>query len=429
MAVRQQLPVDHRRPRRLARASRSWTGPTTRPRASPGSVRGAFVEGMSFATQGEIPVAGRTRLHHLLGRQLPGQDAGGRLGRPDQARRRRWPRSRRSGRRTSTPAEPARAERSGLGARATVASPRRSGSRPARRAPRRGGRGSTGPATLFVAFFTVPFLLFNVAPVLFGIYVSFTEWGIIGDADLGRARQLHARARRRVARAPPSSTSLLYALIIVPGVVRPRPRCSRSSSTRAGRSSGLARTLFFTPNVVSATVIGLVWVWLLDTQFGVLNHYLGHLGIGADPWLTSTRWSLVGVSIASIWWDLGLAFVLLPRGPAGRAARPARGGARSTAPAALRQLLARHPAAPAPGAQHGRDPAADLDHAHLQPGLRDDQRRPGRLVLARSSTTSTRRRSCGTCWATPRRSRCCSSSPSSPSRSCSAASCGRRARG
>ena len=62
--------------------------------------------------------------------------------------------------------------------------------------------------------------------------------------------------------------------------------------------------------MVSATVIGLIWVWILDTQFGIVNQYLGVLGIQPIPWLTSTEWSLIGVSIASIWWDLGLAFVL-----------------------------------------------------------------------------------------------------------------------
>ena len=74
--------------------------------------------------------------------------------------------------------------------------------------------------------------------------------------------------------------------------------------------STIARTILFTPNVVSATVIGLVWVWVLDTQFGVINHYLGLLGIGPIPWLTSVHWSLIGVSVASIWWDMGLAFIL-----------------------------------------------------------------------------------------------------------------------
>ena len=33
---------------------------------------------------------------------------------------------------------------------------------------------------LFVAFFTVPFLLFNIGPIFFGVYVAFTEWGIVG---------------------------------------------------------------------------------------------------------------------------------------------------------------------------------------------------------------------------------------------------------
>ena len=74
--------------------------------------------------------------------------------------------------------------------------------------------------------------------------------------------------------------------------------------------SALARTILFTPNVVSATVIGLIWVWVLDTQFGVLNHYLGYLASATIKWLTSVQWSLIGVSIASIWWDMGLAFVL-----------------------------------------------------------------------------------------------------------------------
>ena len=53
-----------------------------------------------------------------------------------------------------------------------------------------------------------------------------------------------------------------------------------------------------------------IWVWLLDTQYGLINHYLAYLGLDGIPWLTSTDWSLIGVSIASIWWDMGLAFVL-----------------------------------------------------------------------------------------------------------------------
>ena len=51
-------------------------------------------------------------------------------------------------------------------------------------------------------------------------------------------------------------------------------------------------------------------MFVFDTQFGIVNSYLKAVGIGAIPWLTSMNWSLIGVSIASVWWDLGLAFIL-----------------------------------------------------------------------------------------------------------------------
>jgi multiple sugar transport system permease protein len=163
-------------------------------------------------------------------------------------------------------------------------------------------------AYLFVAFFTVPFFLFNILPVFFGAYVSLTRWSIIGTPRfIGLENFSRALADPWVWLA--FKNVLLYGLVIVPGVTVLGLVFALFVNQRYPLS-GLARTLFFAPNVVSATVIGLVWVWLLDTQFGLVNQLIGNLGIGPIPWLTSTSWSLIGVSIASIWWDLGLAFVL-----------------------------------------------------------------------------------------------------------------------
>jgi multiple sugar transport system permease protein len=160
----------------------------------------------------------------------------------------------------------------------------------------------------FVAFFTLPFLAFNVAPILFGAAIAFTRWGIFGAPHwVGLSNFTDAFKDAWVGQA--FRNTLLYGLIIVPGVVV-LGLAFALYVNRRWPLSGVARLLFFSPNVVSATVIGLVWVWMLDTQFGLVNHYLAKLGIPNIPWLTSTRWSLIGVSAASIWWDLGLAFVL-----------------------------------------------------------------------------------------------------------------------
>ena len=161
---------------------------------------------------------------------------------------------------------------------------------------------------LFVAFFTIPFFLFNILPVFFGVYVGFTRWSIVGSPRwIGFDNYAQAFHDKWVWVG--FQNVLLYGLLIVPSVTM-LGLAFALFVNRGYPLSGLARSLFFAPNVVSATVIGLVWVWLLDTQYGLLNHYLGFLGIEAVPWLTSTQWSLVGVSIASVWWDLGLAFVL-----------------------------------------------------------------------------------------------------------------------
>jgi multiple sugar transport system permease protein len=161
---------------------------------------------------------------------------------------------------------------------------------------------------VLVAFFAIPFFLFNIMPVLFGFYVAFTRWSIVGSPKWEGLKNF-TRAFNDQWVAVAFKNILFYGLIIVPCVTVLGLVFALFVNKRYPLS-GLARTLFFAPTVVSATVIGLVWVWLLDTQFGLVNHYLSFFGIDNIPWLTSTRWSLVGVSVASVWWDLGLAFVL-----------------------------------------------------------------------------------------------------------------------
>jgi multiple sugar transport system permease protein len=160
----------------------------------------------------------------------------------------------------------------------------------------------------FIAFFLVPFFIFNILPIIFGIYVAFTDWSIVGAPEwIGLDNFQEAFADEWAIGA--FRNVLLYGLIIVPAVT-----ClgllAALFVNRGWPLATLARTLFFAPYVVSVTVIGLVWVWLLDTQYGLVNHYLNLLGVDNVPWLTSTQWSLVGVSITSVWWDMGLAFIL-----------------------------------------------------------------------------------------------------------------------
>lgn len=167
-------------------------------------------------------------------------------------------------------------------------------------------------AYAFLAFFTIPFLLFNIVPILFTAYLSFMRWDIFGQPRfIGLKNYANAFADEYMAIA--FQNLLVYGAVIVPAIVVIGFLAALYVHQRWPLYT-FVRAAFFVPYVVSATVIGLVWVWMLDTRFGIINHYLGLLGIPHIPWLTSTGWSKYGVSLASIWWDLGLAFLLFLAG-------------------------------------------------------------------------------------------------------------------
>jgi multiple sugar transport system permease protein len=151
-----------------------------------------------------------------------------------------------------------------------------------------------------------------VVPIIFGGYVSLTEWGIVGDPKwVGLDNFKRAFSDPWVPKI--WGNTLRYGLIVVPGVTVVGLLCALYVNQRRPGHT-FARVAFYAPHVVSVTVIGLVWVWMLDTQFGLVNQYLGGLGVPNIPWLTNPAWALFGVGIAAIWWEAGFCMVILLAG-------------------------------------------------------------------------------------------------------------------
>src|SRR3954447_6988431 len=67
----------------------------------------------------------------------------------------------------------------------------------------------------------------------------------------------------------------------------------------AGRN--LFRAVYFAPYVLGVAVIAVLWRYLLDSNVGLINYYLG----GAIPWLTSLPWAWISIVGVTVWWTLG----------------------------------------------------------------------------------------------------------------------------
>ncbi len=65
--------------------------------------------------------------------------------------------------------------------------------------------------------------------------------------------------------------------------------------------SGIFRTIYYLPSVVSGVAVALVWMWLLQPQFGILNYFLHLIGLPGPRWLASPTWALPGFIVMSLW--------------------------------------------------------------------------------------------------------------------------------
>lgn len=77
---------------------------------------------------------------------------------------------------------------------------------------------------------------------------------------------------------------------------------------------GLFRSIYFLPFVTSVVAISTVWRWIYHSRYGVLNYFLGFIGIEPIHWITDPKWAMTSLIILSIWRDLGYNIIIFLAG-------------------------------------------------------------------------------------------------------------------
>ena len=76
------------------------------------------------------------------------------------------------------------------------------------------------------------------------------------------------------------------------------------------RGISIFRAIFFIPVISSAVAVAVMWQWLYNTDFGLIDFALGFLGVKAIPWLSSTAWAMPALIIMAIWKHLGYNMII-----------------------------------------------------------------------------------------------------------------------
>jgi multiple sugar transport system permease protein len=74
------------------------------------------------------------------------------------------------------------------------------------------------------------------------------------------------------------------------------------------------RLAFFLPYILPSAVISLIWIWMYEPGYGLIDSALQWVGLGPAPWLSSTSLALYSIVIVTVWWTIGFNFILFLAG-------------------------------------------------------------------------------------------------------------------
>lgn len=176
---------------------------------------------------------------------------------------------------------------------------------------RRGGRSAYGGIApwLFLAPYFGIFLVFFLLPALWSAVVSLTDWKIVGAPRFVGLKN-YARLVHDPLFFAAVKNTLLYTVVIVP-VMALLGLSLALLLNQPLRGRVLTRTCVFASYVVMVSVVGIIWRWVLEpTGAGIVNYYLGPLGIGPLPWLAAPETAMLSIILATMWWTAGYNMVM-----------------------------------------------------------------------------------------------------------------------
>jgi multiple sugar transport system permease protein len=155
-------------------------------------------------------------------------------------------------------------------------------------------------------------LLFSLGPVVASALLSFTRWdGLSAPVWTGTENY------QLLFNDPLFWTALRNTAYFTVGAVVPTVALSLLLAIAVNqklRGVVLFRTLSFLPVISPPVVIAILWSWLYNQQYGLINAVLDRLALPPAPWLTDPSTAMPSIMIVSIWSGLGYNMVLFLAG-------------------------------------------------------------------------------------------------------------------
>jgi multiple sugar transport system permease protein len=193
-----------------------------------------------------------------------------------------------------------------------AASPASVDSAPAARRHRGGQRREWVWAYAMIAPTGLGLGIFYLWPILQTIYFSFTEWGVFGGHEWTGLDNYRALLHDEQLLSVLGHT-LMYCGLILLGIPLAIVLAALLN-TQGLRGVGTYRTLYFLPVVTMPAAVAMIWRWIYNGDFGLLNYLLSFFGVKGPYWVSDQRYILWSMAVVGIWAHIGYHAVIFLAG-------------------------------------------------------------------------------------------------------------------
>jgi multiple sugar transport system permease protein len=164
---------------------------------------------------------------------------------------------------------------------------------------------------IFISPFILGFFLWFVIPALTAGYLAFQDWNLIAEPEYVGLENL-----QRMFDDPLLGQSLkvtmIYTLCSVPLSLAVSFFLALLINTKV-RGITVFRTIYYLPSIVPAVANAVLWAWIFNTEFGLLNALLRGVGLPKIKWLQDPDWALPALILMGLW-NVGGAMIIFLAG-------------------------------------------------------------------------------------------------------------------
>lgn len=151
--------------------------------------------------------------------------------------------------------------------------------------------------------FIMPFILgvtfWVLIPALVAVYLTFQQWNLIAPAKFVGLANIQLLAKDPILPQALKAT-FLYTILSVPlGLIF--SFFLATLINRNFRGIAIFRTIFYLPSIIPSVAGALLWAWMFNTEFGLMNVFVRAVGLSKVPWLQDPAWTMPAFIIISLW--------------------------------------------------------------------------------------------------------------------------------